>query len=309
MKQSDYIPPFSDFGFKNLYGKPKSKENLIFLLNQIFKGEEDYEPIVDLEYKNVENQGDNSERKTTRFDVYCKTDSGKIFIVEMQNQLNSHLKQRLIFYLCQAVVEQDSRTESNKPWNYDFPQVKVIMFCNFVDSEIDKEEVNDFGILNRKSHRELGRHVSLTLLQIPLFPKRKEECKTELEKIVYSMEHMETILTDKEISFSKREGDFYDRIQRMSRTGALTQDELHAYHQWLKVTNDDRLLLYEAENRGRAEGLLEGRAEGRAEGIAEGENAQAWKSAQRMHEKGFSLIEIADLTDLPISELEEKFKS
>lgn len=315
MNYSDFIPPFSDYGFKNLFGKEKSKENLIFLLNELLKDYPDMYPIVDITYKNVEKQGDNPERKSTRFDVYCHTESGRVFIVEMQNQKDQHLKQRLIFYLCQAVTEQDSRIEGSEPWNYDFPPVMVIMFCDFLDREIDSEEVNYFGFLNLKSHKEFGNHVGLCVIQLPLFPKEKNDCHTELEKIIYSMKNMDVILEDKKQSFSQKNGDFYDRIARMSQTAALTKDELHEYHQWLKVTNDDRLwrkqAMEEGREEGRAQGLEEGRAEGRAEGrveglaegLAEGEIKQAWKTARKMKAKGLSLEDISEFTGLSLEQL------
>ena len=307
MKFSEFIPPFSDFGFKNLYGKPKpeSKENLRFLLNAIIKDWPglEHDPIVDLQYRNPDHQGDNPERKSTKFDVYCVTESGKHFIVEMQNQPDRHLKQRLIFYLCQAVTELDRRTNSQEPWNYDFPPVLVIMMCNFIDPEIDHAEVNYFGLVNLKTHRPLGGYIGLSFIQIPLFPEKREDCKTEIERIVFSMDNMEAIINNKVESFSTREGDFYDRIKTMSQTAALSEKELHAYHQWLKVENDERLRLKEA----RDEGMARGEKKGRAEGRAEGERQQAWRSAERMFAKEMPLEEISEFTGLTVEELKERF--
>ncbi|MCH5224601.1 MAG: PD-(D/E)XK nuclease family transposase [Muribaculaceae bacterium] len=205
---------------------------------------------------------------------------------------------RLIFYLCQAVTEQDNRAESGKPWNYDFPPVLVIMLCNFVDPELDRKEVNYFGLINLETGRMLSEHVGLCLVQIPLFPIHREDCKTDLERIVFSMDNMEGILANKVESFSTSQGDFYDRIEKMSQTATLTQDELHEYHQWLKVTNDDRLFLERAIEKGMAEGRAEGRAKGEAE--------QAWRDAEGFYKAGVSLEIISSVTKIPIEELQSR---
>lgn len=242
---------------------------------------------------NPEHQALNEERKSTRFDVYCETESGESFIVEMQNENNPHLKQRFLFYLCQAVTEQDYRYEANKPWDYDFPRVIVIMICNFIDKEIDREEVNYFGMLNLKSYRPFGDYIGLAILQLPIFPQKQNECKTEIEKIVYTMTHMEDILTTSVNPFTKHKGDFYDRITHMSTTAALSKKELHEYHQWLKVTNDDRLRLLKAEEKG----LNEGRAEGRIE--------QQNRIALNLKSMGMDPEQIAIATGLSLEEIKE----
>ena len=111
--------------------------------------------------------------------------------------------------------------------------------------------------------------------------------------------NMETIQKEGKIPFSKQKGDFYDRIAKMSNTASLTGDELHAYHQWLKVKNDDLLRLKKA----REEGEAKGRAEGEAKGRAEGEKLQAWKTARILHEANQTIDFISKVTGIPEEEL------
>ncbi len=51
---STYINPFTDFGFKKLFGTEYNKDLLIDFLNQVLR---DREQILDLTYLNPENQG------------------------------------------------------------------------------------------------------------------------------------------------------------------------------------------------------------------------------------------------------------
>ena len=55
MTGARYINPYTDFGFKKLFGPPLNKELLISFLNSLFEGKE---VISDLTYLNGENLGD-----------------------------------------------------------------------------------------------------------------------------------------------------------------------------------------------------------------------------------------------------------
>lgn len=55
MTGARYINPYTDFGFKKLFGTPLNKELLISFLNSLFEGKE---VISDLTYLNGENLGD-----------------------------------------------------------------------------------------------------------------------------------------------------------------------------------------------------------------------------------------------------------
>lgn len=49
-----FINPFTEFGFKLIFGTEKSKPFLIHFLNAVLKDEPGYEEIVDIEYKDKE---------------------------------------------------------------------------------------------------------------------------------------------------------------------------------------------------------------------------------------------------------------
>ncbi len=64
-----YIDPFTDFGFKWIFGTEENKELLISFLNDIL--ELKY-PIVEVEYKNLEKLGVHISDRKAIFDIYCK---------------------------------------------------------------------------------------------------------------------------------------------------------------------------------------------------------------------------------------------
>ena len=77
-----YINPFTDFGFKKLFGIEFNKELLIDFLNQILSNRES---IKDLTYLNTENLGNSKVDRKAVFDLYCENEIGEKFIIEIQN--------------------------------------------------------------------------------------------------------------------------------------------------------------------------------------------------------------------------------
>ncbi len=63
-----YIDPFTDFGFKWLFGTEEHKDLLISFLNDLLDIES---PIVDVTYKNLEKMGVNIVDRRAIFDIYC----------------------------------------------------------------------------------------------------------------------------------------------------------------------------------------------------------------------------------------------
>lgn len=74
--------PFTDFGFKKLFGTEFNKELLIDFLNQVLG---DREQVQDLTYLNTENLGNTEADRKAIFDLYCENEKGEKFIIELQN--------------------------------------------------------------------------------------------------------------------------------------------------------------------------------------------------------------------------------
>ena len=72
-----YVNPYTDFGFKKLFGTEMNKELLISFINSLLS---DKEQIRDLTYLNTENLGISEADRKAVFDVYCETDLSLIHI-------------------------------------------------------------------------------------------------------------------------------------------------------------------------------------------------------------------------------------
>ena len=73
-EQEKYINPFTDFGFKKLFGTEFNKELLIDFLNQVLG---DREHIRNLTYLNTENLGRTEADRKAVFDLYCENEKGE----------------------------------------------------------------------------------------------------------------------------------------------------------------------------------------------------------------------------------------
>ena len=78
-----YINPFTDVGFKRIFGQELSKPLLLDFLNSLFEGEK---RIVNLTFLDKEQPALFEEDRSLIYDIYCETDEGEKIIVEMQNR-------------------------------------------------------------------------------------------------------------------------------------------------------------------------------------------------------------------------------
>ena len=75
-----FINPFTDYGFKFLFGREVEKELLISFLNDLLVGEH---VITDIQFLNNEQQPEVKNERGIIYDIYCMTDTGERIIVEM----------------------------------------------------------------------------------------------------------------------------------------------------------------------------------------------------------------------------------
>ena len=106
-----FINPFTDYGFKFLFGREVEKELLISFLNDLLVGEH---VITDIQFLNNEQQPEVKNERGIIYDIYCMTDTGERIIVEMQNREQPYFKDRALFYLSRAITQQAKRGQ----WNF-----------------------------------------------------------------------------------------------------------------------------------------------------------------------------------------------
>ena len=79
--KAKFINPFTDFGFKKIFGEEASKPLLMDFLNALLPPSSQ---IADLTFKNTEQLGISDADRKAIYDIYCENESGEKFIVELQ---------------------------------------------------------------------------------------------------------------------------------------------------------------------------------------------------------------------------------
>ena len=108
-----YINPYTDFGFKKLFGEEASKDLLADFLNTLLP---ERHQIHTLEFRNPELLGPTSADRRAVFDIYCENNKGEQFIVEMQKAEQEFFKDRSVYYISYLIRQQGKK---GKNWNYE----------------------------------------------------------------------------------------------------------------------------------------------------------------------------------------------
>ena len=103
-----YINPYTDFGFKKIFGEEASKPLLIDFLNALLP---ERAKITSLTFKNTEQLGLTDLDRKAIYDIYCENNRGEKFIVELQKAKQNYFKERTVYYSTFPVREQAERGE------------------------------------------------------------------------------------------------------------------------------------------------------------------------------------------------------
>ena len=97
MLQEKYINPFTDFGFKRLFGEEPNKDLLIDFLNELLREEQG--EIKKLTYLRAEQLGSTAIDRKAIFDLYCENEKGEGLLSKYKKQNKSSLKIELYIIL------------------------------------------------------------------------------------------------------------------------------------------------------------------------------------------------------------------
>lgn len=301
-----YFNPFTDYGFKELFGKEYSKDILIDFLNELYSDLPNMRKIVDIRYADKEMSRKTEDGRTVIYDIHCQTDNGHYLIVEMQVNSQLHFLNRAIYYLCRSISEQG---EIGDDWKYDFKPVYGIFFANFKMTGLEAKVKIHSEICDIEEVKPISDKICLSFIQLPYFTKRLEECISGFDQWIYVLKHLSTMNT---MPFTA-EKEIFKKVANISDLHRLSPNERQEYDAALKRYRDYNTTYLgaiesgrvEGIAEGRAQGIAEGRAEGRAQGITEGEAKSRLEIARKMLAQGFSIEQIQSLTNLSESEIDE----
>lgn len=299
-----YINPYTDFGFKKLFGTEMNKDLLISFLNAIL-GNGDV-GITEVSYLNSEHLGDGYGDRRAVFDVYCQTESGAKFIVEMQKGEQRFFKDRSIYYATTPIREQAPQGR----WDYHLEDVYLVGVLDFVfpDEEYPKEIYrHEIKLKDVEDNHVFYDKLTFVYLEMPKFTKTEDELETMADKWMYAIRNLSRLLDRPKALQDRIFKKFFEQaeIARYSAEERRDYEEsVKIYRDYINTVDTAHLRGYE---KGLAEGLEEGRVkgleEGRAEGLKEGIHQASIATARRMKSLHIPLSVISQTTGLSEEEL------
>lgn len=271
---SKYFNPYTDFGFKKLFGEEASKDLLVDFLNQLLP---ERHQIAQLSFKNTENMSDTQEERKSIFDIYCESKTGEKFIVEMQKAKMNFFKDRSLFYSTFPVREQAQKGE----WDFYLLPVYFIAILDFVYDE--EEEARKFRrdvCLKDQDGDIFYDKLHFKFLQMPLFTQQEHELVTHFDKWVYFLKHLEDF---DHIPAILNEPIFQKGFE-IAEVSHLSSDQYDAYLKSRLSYNENKAVKDTA--------------------FSDGERNKALDVAKIMLTKGFDVDTIAEITKLKSKEIE-----
>jgi predicted transposase/invertase (TIGR01784 family) len=140
--ESRYINPFTDFGFKKLFGEEGNKNLLVSFLNDLLPIQK---KIVQISFKKNQQIGDDSYSRSAVYDIFCEDESGNQFIVEMQNARQTYFRDRAVFYSTFPIRDQAQKGT----WNFKLQDVYCVGLLGF---NLDDAPTEDEAVIEEYIH-------------------------------------------------------------------------------------------------------------------------------------------------------------
>ncbi|MDF9801425.1 putative transposase/invertase (TIGR01784 family) [Catalinimonas alkaloidigena] len=268
-----YINPFTDFGFKKLFGTDFNKELLIDFLNNVLG---DRERIQDLTYLNTEHLGNAETDRKAIFDLYCENEKGEKFIIELQNVKQQYFKDRSIFY---STFPIQSQAPKGREWDYYLKAVYTIGILNFSFPDQNEQErfLREVQLIDKETKEVFYHKLTFIYLEMPKFRKSEDELISQFDKWMYVIKNLHR-LQDKPVKLQEK---VFEKLFSEAEIAKLNSEDMKAYEESLKTYRDNYSIIETAKSDTRIE------------------------IAKRLKNKGIDFETIAETTGLSKEEIEK----
>ena len=291
--KAKYINPFTDFGFKKIFGEEASKPLLIDFLNALLPLRN---KIKDLSFKNPEKLGALEADRKAIYDIYCESESGEKFIVELQKAKQNYFRERTIYYSTFPIREQAEKGG----WDYNLKAVYCVGILDFTfddyESEPERSDVVHTIKLKNQNGKTFYEKLTYIYLEMPNFKKAEAELSSRLDQWLYFVKHLEDFQTIP-IIFAD---EIFTQAFSKAELAKFGQAELDSYEYSLKVFRDNKATYDYAIQTAHEEGLMRGRLEEEIKG-----EIKIRGMAKKMKLQGMLPKVISELTGLSPEEIDK----
>ena len=281
-----YINPFTDYGFKRLFGEEPNKDLLLDFLNELLKNQEG--KITELSYLPNEKLPISVGDRRAIFDIYCTNEKGEQFIVEMQKAEQKFFKDRTIFYSTFPIQEQ--ARNKDRFWNFELKSVYTIGILDFVFEESDPNKYrHDVKLTEQETKEIFYDKLTYIYLEMPKFQKSEKELETHFDKWMFVLKNLPKL---DRIPIELKEKIFL-KLFETAEIAKLKPDEYKQYEASVNAYRD----IFNIKNTYLEKGHKKGKIEGKIE------------VAKNLLKNGIDIeiiIKSTGLTEKEINELKDK---
>ena len=268
--KAKYIDLMVDWSFKRVFGTEVNKDILIEFLKVIFP----QFAITDITYIPTEQLGIMEEDRKAIFDVLCKTEDGKTFLVEMQRGAQEHFFERALYYTSFPIMKQGKKAiakeeEGAGPWDF---SLDGVFFLGVLDFKYEQDEMTEhrYQLLETKTLKRMTDKLEFVFVEVAKFNKREDELETDLDKWLYLLKNMSTLL-ERPAALRDR---VFGRLFDVAEYARLDDEERKKYVEAMNTTRDTFNM------------------------IAYARKQNSYEIARRMIDKGLDMDTILDVTGL-----------
>jgi predicted transposase/invertase (TIGR01784 family) len=280
-----YINPFTDFGFKKLFGEEVNKDLLMDFLNSLLP---EKHRIKELSYKKTDQLGDSAVDRKAVLDIYCESESGDKFIVELQKAKQNFFKDRSLYYATFPIREQADKGD----WNFELAAVYCIGILDFV-FEKDKDKPDYLHQVQLKDQRNAVFYDKLTFiyLEMPKFLKSEDALETNSDKWLYFIKNLEKF----DFIPDRLKNKLFEKAFQAAEIAQFQPEQRDAYEKSLKYYRDLKNVVDTSYEEGFEEGF--------EQGIEQGEKRTKLSMAKSLKSLGLLDEVIQQATGLSLDEI------
>ncbi len=179
-----YINPFTDFGFKKIFGEEENKDLLIDFIQTLLPEKSN---ITSINYLKTEKLGRAASERKAIFDLYCENDKGEKFIVELQRAAQEYFKERSIYYSTFAIQEQAKRGK----WDFNWQGVYTIAIMDFAFTQTQHENVKTQVLLyDIENNVVFSEKLQYIYLEMSKFTKTLVELNSHYDKWLFVLKNL-----------------------------------------------------------------------------------------------------------------------
>ncbi|MCK5853938.1 MAG: PD-(D/E)XK nuclease family transposase [Sulfurovaceae bacterium] len=301
-----YIDPFTDFGFKHIFGTEENSKFLISFLNDLLELDD---KIVNIVYRNLEKLGLSIMDRKAIFDVYCTDEKDNSFIVELQRSPQRYFKDRSIYYTSFPIQEQSKKGT----WDYRLTKIYFVGILEFAFDDLrlkenreDEKYLSKVQLFDVEAKELFYDKLTYYYIEMPKFRKTEKELSSHLDYWLYYLNNLANTTKIPEIL---KKDELIQEAFEVAEFLALDKDEQFRYQQDLKARWDNKVCLDFAKETGMEKGIEKGEKigieKGEKIGMQKGEKKREIEIAKKSLAKGIDIETISLITDLTVDKIKK----